>query len=277
VIETQPDEAGGLRPPARDTLAQRVAQQLLELIASGTYRPGDRLPTEKELVATLAVSRQTVREAMQRLAHAGVVRTATRRGTIVAPVSASTVGLHSALSVLVEPESLLDLFEVRSVIEPEMAALAAERATPEQVEQLATVLREQEGFVKREEVRAYIRSDVAFHLLIAEMVANRVLLRMLRTVHSLSYESRRTTAQVPGANQVGVRDHWAIFAAIQARDASAARQAMREHLVHTSWDLRHKLGEAAGSRAPLAMRETESTSPGPGRQDAASHGGQCRD
>lgn len=256
-------EEGTLAPPARTTLAHDVAQQLLELIANGTYKVGDRLPTEKELVARLKVSRPTVREAMQRLALAGVVRTATRRGTIIAPVAADTVALHTALSTLVGRESLLDLSEVRAVLEPEMAAMAAERALPEQIDRLEALLAEQDAFVRAGDVKEFIDSDVVFHMVIAEMSANRVLLRMLRTVQGLLHESRRLTTQAPGALGVGLADHSAICASIRLHDADTARRLMREHLVHNRRDIERMLHEHRREATPVAAGDEGAEPPQP--------------
>ena len=221
----------------RKTVSTQVAEQLLALIRDGRYRPGDRLPTERELCARLGVGRSTVREAMRWLVVAGVVDVRPGRGAVVTSVSPDRVAVDAAISAVLDREALEELAEVRRILEPEVAALAAERATAEeraQVDEQASAL---EGVAAPLEEERFIAADLAFHAAVARASHNVVLERMMRSVQDLLWASRRRTIRVPGAVERAVAGHRRVAEAVVRGDPEAARQAMRAHLADSQADL----------------------------------------
>lgn len=238
-----------LRRTSRATLTQQVAQRLLDMIRSGHYKPGDRLPTENDLVAQLGVGRSCVREAMQWLTMAGAVDVRPRRGAIVRKIDAERLNVLTSFPSLLELEVLQELGEVRRLLEPEVARLAAERCAPEDVQKLAAYQRALETAIAAGNSDAMVAADVGFHNVIAEAAHNIVLRKMMAGVHDLLLESRRMTFRAPGAIERTLASHRQILEAIAAHDGETAREAMRGHLQRSRNDLT-AVGE--GTALPVA-------------------------
>jgi GntR family transcriptional regulator, transcriptional repressor for pyruvate dehydrogenase complex len=216
------------------SLADRVAEVLTDEITSGRLSPGDRLPSEVQLVKQLGVSRTVVREAVSRLRNAGLVEP--RQGAGVFVLTPRVQPLDLSVEAQRTKASVLQVVEVRQVIEGEAAALAATRATPEDHSRIRTALEAIDA-----DVRAGgdgVDPDLAFHQSVGDSTGNPVLAATLRYIGSLmrngirvtrANEARRAdfTAQVR-------REHRAIVEAIEARDPKAARAAARQHMEHAA-------------------------------------------
>lgn len=216
--------------PSRDPIAaEQVVAYVRGLIERGELRPGDRLASERELVEAIGVSRPSVRAGLRSLATMGVVKTRQGAGTFITAgppaLGNEPLGLLAALHGITRD----GLFEARRVLEVSTAALAAERATGEQ---LATMSDEVTGmYTSLEEPQAFLRHDVLFHRAVAAGSNNLVLSALIEMVASLHYEQRRVTIE---RARHELRDeaamHRTIYQAIRTRDPAAARAAMDEHL-----------------------------------------------
>lgn len=199
----------------RTRLVDDVANALRDLIARGELAPGERL-VQDQLAAELGVSRTPLREALQRLQHEGLVTLSQGRGVEVRRM---------------EPDALLELFEVREVIDGLAARLAAERATPAEIRRLGRVLDDAERTMARWEPKRWLMANLAFHEGIMRAARNAV----LEQVISLLQQSER--AFYPRMllhrerGEIGLRDHRRILAALAERDAATAEQVAREHIV----------------------------------------------
>jgi GntR family transcriptional repressor for pyruvate dehydrogenase complex len=216
------------RAVRKSRISEEIIEQVRDLITSGRLKPGDRLPAERELAQILKVGRSTVREAIRAMESLGLLRVRAGEGTfLVAATTDSEVG-----SV---PEALLrswdgqhKLFEVRRVIEPDLAAFAARRATPEQIVTMQAVLGDQE-----EEIRQGgngMKADTAFHYLLATAAGNEVLVRIMDSLMDRLQETRAHSLRAEGRPVQSLRQHRAILAAIESRDAKAAEKRMLAHL-----------------------------------------------
>jgi GntR family transcriptional repressor for pyruvate dehydrogenase complex len=210
--------------PKRQKLSEQIAEQILGQIASGTYPPGEKLPSEEELRRQLGVGRASLREAMLRLAGMGVVDLRHGSGAYVVEHIASAGLSRLDWSLMLESRQVLSLIEARKLLEVQIAALAAERATDDDLAAMRACLVRLRASPTRAE---YIRADLEFHLAIARGTHNDVLARLLHTIRDLT---ERTVWQSPTPKAEGVVQHEGIFAAIAARDPSAAREAMYAHL-----------------------------------------------
>jgi GntR family transcriptional repressor for pyruvate dehydrogenase complex len=205
-----------------------VAQQLQRLIVEGALKPGERLPPERELCARLGVSRGSLRDAIRMLELAGLVVPRQGEGTVVADLSPETVAAPIASILVRKRELLAELLDVRRMIEPALAARAAERATPEDVARLEDVLRRQDEKVRRGEPT--IGEDGEFHYQLALAARNGVVRSVLDVLMQLLRETRTRSLQTPGRPRRSLEGHQRILEAIRRRDPAAAEAAVRRHL-----------------------------------------------
>jgi GntR family transcriptional repressor for pyruvate dehydrogenase complex len=221
----------------------RLAERLEREILTGKLAPGDRLPSERELSEQLGVSRSVVREALGRLASLGLVKSTHGSGTRVeAPSSRQvTLGYQRLLS---RPDFRLeDLAEVRLPLETAIAGLAALKRTEEH---LARLQETQQVLGNPDSTLAeQVQADMAFHGVLAEATRNPLFQTVLAPIQQLLIESRQRTLGRYGA-ALAHRHHARILAAVEAGDAAAAREAMREHLEANFQHLRQVGGVSNG-------------------------------
>jgi len=225
---------------------QDIVTQFKDLIADGKLRPGDQLPSERELSETFQVSRASVREAIRTLESMGFLETRQGEGTYIAPsVETLLASVTSALDH--RRDFFLQVFEARKTLEPAIAALAAERATPELVEQLETILTEQARQVAEGETG--VDADTRFHAALAEAAENRVLLRLNEAIMDSLRETRERSLQTDGRPARSLAGHRQILAAIREQDPESARKAMLHHLETIEHNVLQLPAEAADKLA----------------------------
>jgi GntR family transcriptional repressor for pyruvate dehydrogenase complex len=209
-------------------LFESVAQQLQRLIVDGALKPGDRLPSERELAEQFAVSRGSVRDAIRTLELVGLVVPRQGEGTVVAEVSAEAVVMPIASLLLRKRELIAELLDVRKMIEPALAARAAVRASPEEIARLEDVLRRQREKTLRGE--STVDEDGEFHYLVALAAKNSVVRSVLDVLMGLLRETRTRSLQTDGRSQRSLAGHRRVLAAIKRRDPEAAARAVRRHV-----------------------------------------------
>jgi GntR family transcriptional repressor for pyruvate dehydrogenase complex len=209
------------RKSRRVSLVEQVTQNLLKRIADGEFRPGDQIPTEQELSAEMNVSRSCVREAVRSLGVLNVLEVRHGTGTFVKSDQPDFLVDPKHFRHFVDRAALLELLELRKIVEVESAALAAHRATPEEIQ------------ILRDDVEALVRGvaehrrpdeDLGFHLDIARATHNSSIVEVSRWIVAF-YE---LDPNIP--NEKDVVAHRRICEAIRSGDADGAREAMREHL-----------------------------------------------
>lgn len=220
-----------------DTLPGRVGRELMVTILRGDIPPGRELPGEDQLAREFGVSRPVVRAAIKHLGILGMVESRQGRQSRVAPYNRWN---HFAPELLAArrdagavEDVLLELLELRRMIEVEAAAAAAERATPENLAAMREALNRLDASF--DDLSAFTQADIAFHDAILEATQNHLLpslFEMLRPILSFAREiSLRTRAEGPAMSQAG---HRAVFAAIEAGSPNGARAAMADHLSWTA-------------------------------------------
>ncbi|MFI5339916.1 MAG: FadR/GntR family transcriptional regulator [Candidatus Methylomirabilales bacterium] len=209
-------------------VSEDIIDQIRDLITSGRLKPGDRLPAERELAQTLSVSRSAVREAIRALESLGIVVARAGEGTFVVTPPEGQGRDPITASLFQTWNTQRNLFEVRRVLEPGLAALAARRATPEQIEKLRAILDDQKGKVQARE--SYMREDTAFHYLVAEATGNEILLRVADSLMELLGETRDTSWKIADRPARSLKQHQAILNAIEVRNPLVAERRMREHI-----------------------------------------------
>jgi GntR family transcriptional repressor for pyruvate dehydrogenase complex len=217
------DTAPGLAPLRRENLPSSIAGQLRRRIRHRELPPGSQLPGHRELAAMLSVSVGSVREAISMLISEGLIETRAGRGTYV--VGGSELPAVSAVAPPLTRAEVEELIEAREVIEVEIAALAAERASSEQLQRLSAATERLE--LAATSARDYGDADVSFHLVLAEAAGNRYLLRALTDIRALLTQDMELAAEV-GIRRLGdlgfsVESHRQLVAAIEARSPERAR------------------------------------------------------
>jgi GntR family transcriptional regulator, transcriptional repressor for pyruvate dehydrogenase complex len=225
-------------------LRDRAADQILDMLISGGLNPGERLPPERELCARLKVSRTVVREALNLLEARGLVSIEHGRGAVVSGGNTDAVRDTLGLILRVRPKVLWELFEMRKILEVEIAGLAAERATEEHVQAMRTRLERMLAAIDTPE--GYVDADVGFHAVLARAAHNEVLLTMLEPIVDLLRASRRVSAsRRPGSALRALGEHEEILRCVEVGDTEGARREMRAHLANTAKDIEAVLGEEA--------------------------------
>ncbi|WZH35690.1 MAG: FadR/GntR family transcriptional regulator [Microbacterium enclense] len=213
------------------SLATRVSDELQEAIASGRFRAGERLPSERDMSERFGVSRTVIREAIRTLYAKGVLEVSEGRGTQIATVSASRV--TEALEVYLRGAQSQDLLrpehiaEVRETLETRLVELACSRATDDDI---AAITAAHERMAAARDPETAATHDAEFHRLLARSTHNALMLTLIESINATMKAIRSTSLSVEGRLPVALDEHAAILDAVRARDAEAARRAMRHHL-----------------------------------------------
>jgi len=237
-----------LKPVPRASLSDGIVEQIAALIASGGLKPGDRMPSEKELCRQFHVGRTSVREALRSLAALGVVESHAGDGTFVAANAGAGLERSLRFAVLLDAREVEDLVEARVTLETQLAGLAAQRRTAGDLAEMREAIAGMKA--AREDAEAYLASDLRFHLAIARAAGNSILLTMLETTRGyLQTWIRETLASSKRRGSMSITEHGRILAALEDGDAEKAAEGMRAHLVSSSGALRRRFGRARPATA----------------------------
>jgi GntR family transcriptional regulator, transcriptional repressor for pyruvate dehydrogenase complex len=217
----------GFESVRRDKIYEGVAKQIERLILK-RLKPGDKLPSERELAETLGVSRSSIRDAIRSLELMGMVEPRQGAGTIVREISSESLVNPLANAIKHKKELIAELLDFRKMIEPQLAALAAERGSSAQFAEMEEILDRQDDKLRRGE--SAIVEDSEFHYAIALASGNSVVLKVLDTLMDLLRDSRERSLQIEGRPQKSLAGHRRILVALKRKDPVAASTAMRQHI-----------------------------------------------
>lgn len=217
-----PGKVARVQPLKSSTLPGRVLESLADFVNDKHLAVGDRLPAEREIARQLGVSRPLVREALQRWLALGYITRYNGRGTFLAreiPRNAHLMVVHLGIDI----ESLRATFEIRRALEPEAAALAAIRATPEQIAHLEALLADIE--IAYRERNDAPDEDWAFHQAVYNATGNPLFLQIIDSIHHSFRRFWENPTQEPDFARRGLVFHHDLVRAIASRDADGAREA----------------------------------------------------
>ncbi|MBV9172164.1 MAG: FadR family transcriptional regulator [Chloroflexi bacterium] len=217
-----------LEPVKRSRIYEHIVDQIHALIREGRWAPGDQIPPERELAERFKVSRTSVREALRALEMQGVIESRQGGGTFVRTADTEALVPPLAAAILRGQRELTEVLEVRELIEPGIARLAAARATGEHIAELSQLLERQRDCIAHG--RPFVDEDTAFHYTLARAADNHILLRLHNVILDLLRESRQSYLHVPDRPRTSLRGHEAILAAVVAHDAEAAYAASLAHI-----------------------------------------------
>ena len=211
------------------TMASRLVSKVRDALFERRYRPGDFLGTEKDLAAAHGVSRIVARDALRTLEAMGIVEIARGAGGGARITRGNPELFAEALAVQLELAAIdaEEILAAQGAVEGLAAELAAERATKVEIAQLQNLVAQAEGLL--DDLDAFTRSSLRFHLAVAEASHNRVLHYQLVSLQHISWPSRNRTLNKAVARRV-LEAHGRLIELIEARDASAARAFMEAHV-----------------------------------------------
>jgi GntR family transcriptional regulator, transcriptional repressor for pyruvate dehydrogenase complex len=211
----------------RNKVYEDVARQIERLILK-KLKPGDKLPSERELAEMLAVSRSSIRDAIRSLELVGMVEPRQGAGTIVREITADALANPLTNALKRKEEMVTELLDFRRIIEPPLAGRAATHASAEDTAEMEEILDRQEQKLRRGE--STIPEDSEFHYAIALASGNSVVLKVLDILMDMLRDTRERSLQIEGRPQKSLAGHRRILAAIKRHDAQAAKDAMRRHI-----------------------------------------------
>jgi GntR family transcriptional repressor for pyruvate dehydrogenase complex len=207
---------------------EEVVTQIHELIREGRLKAGDQLPSERELSETFKVSRTSVREALRALETKGLIVSRTGMGNFVADLPVESLVAPLAKLLLEEKDALADIFEMRKLIEPHIAAMAAERATNNDIERMKRILEKQREAVNRGETG--VAADAELHFAIGQATQNQALEKLVSGLMKVLSHSREESLQTPDRRRASIESHRKILSAIEQHDQVKAQEAMLRHI-----------------------------------------------
>jgi DNA-binding GntR family transcriptional regulator len=196
-------------------LREVVFETLREAIIKGVLKPGERL-MEKQLAENMGVSRTPVREAIRKLELEGFVRVIPRKGTYVSEISFTDVR---------------EIYEIRASLEALACGLAAQRAAPEQIEEMKRYLAEEKDYLVIEDLSLTVKTDVGLHELIYQATSNERIMGIMNNLKKHLYRLRSTSLAYPGRKEKSLEEHQEIVQAIAKRDVELAQKLGKEHIL----------------------------------------------
>lgn len=196
---------------------------------TGELERGDKLPSERELAEQFGVSRTAVREAVKALQEKGLIEVQPGRGTFVTAGTSNAVRQSLGRALQFQPDTAPgELVAVRELLEPQIAAMAAERAQPEHIAAMRRAVDAMDASM--EEPERFIEADLNFHLALADATGNSLITLLIDPIVDLLREQRTRIFSVPGGPERGQKHHNRILEAVSSSNPDAAREAMKEHL-----------------------------------------------
>lgn len=214
------------QPLRRSSLYLEIVDQIEDLIMGERLQPGERLPTERKLAEMFDVSRTTVRQALAALEAKGLIHSQIGSGTYTRQRSTEFAVARLAHMLDAERVRLTEAFEARSLLEPAVTRLAAERASDEDLAEIAAQLQAMEAATGPE----VTEFDSAFHLAIGRAAKNRIVRTVLDALTEATRASRGWALSEPEDRKTSLQDHHRIYDAIKERDGDAAAEAMARHI-----------------------------------------------
>lgn len=220
-------------------LSQRIADEIFNMITvEKRFASGDRLPNEKEFSAELNISRTTFREAAKQLAERGVLEIKRGNGTFVCANVENFVGIKME-TMMDDTMDVLDLVEIRLLLEPEMAYLAASRATESEIKRICTYGKQLEEVILKGENKSELERK--FHMSIAQSVHNSFIDKLMPVLFIAIGQTTAKFWENKELNMLAIEDHRTIMEYIKNRDGDGARTVMKFHILRGVRDLKQRM------------------------------------
>ena len=246
------------RHSPKEGMAQTVVNRILDLVRTGNLRAGDRLPSERELIDILDISRPTLREALRALSMLGVIDSRHGGGAFVTDLEARTLLAPLDFFLSLSQSNLADAFQSRRIVELEIVRMAAQKATTEQLQNLDAIIAAHEKIMN--DPVGFRILDSRFHAMLSAAAGNVVLERIAYGLYNMGLDIRRRATESLALIEQSTGDHIRIAQAIVARDPDRAAREMGIHLDHIEETTRRAMDSerSALGRASSALRHSSS-------------------
>lgn len=217
------------QPISTGRIYEKIVEQIEESVRAGNLKAGDRLPSERELGEQFGVSRTAIREAVKALTQKGLVEVYPGRGTFI--TNGSSKAVRHSLGVMMQfdsEESTRNLVEIREILEPEIAAMAASNASRMDLKTMQQAVIVMEGAL--DDADTFVEADLEFHLALADATQNNLISILINSIIDILREQRKRISLVDGGLKRGQYHHKRILGAVERNDPDAARKAMIAHL-----------------------------------------------
>jgi GntR family transcriptional repressor for pyruvate dehydrogenase complex len=215
----------------RTTLTEAAFEQLIAYVVNGTWKAGDRLPPERDLCQQFGIARTSLREALKAMELVGMLDSRVGDGTFVCPRSEFLSRPLLWAFTGTDHNELKEIMEARTIIEENLAGLAAERASVEEIAKIDLAVH-----LMRDSIEAgtsILDADMSFHLAVAAAAHNEVLKNAVQLLRNITRQWLFYKVLIPNVAPAVLKRHEAIYRAIAAHKPNAARSAMRQHLEET--------------------------------------------
>jgi GntR family transcriptional repressor for pyruvate dehydrogenase complex len=246
-----------LEPIQRETVMDMVARRIEQLVRNGDLKAGDRLPPEPELAQMLRVSRGSLREALKGLMYLGLIKSRAGDGTYIQSSLSRVLSQHFQWMILLNDVKHLEIYELRRIIEPDAAALAARRATPEDIDRLQVAL---DGMAQaRGNPELFRTFDIQFHEAFAQASGNAAIQTTMQMLYHATSEARKVVLPFIDNWNKHWQRHERVFTLIRDRKPRLARKAVLEDLLYAESLLDKHIGSlhqqcSEGPAKPVRIR-----------------------
>jgi GntR family transcriptional repressor for pyruvate dehydrogenase complex len=220
-----------ITPVSRTTLTESAFEQLISYVVNGRWKSGDRIPPERELCQQLGIARTSLREALKAMELIGMLDSRVGDGTFVCARSEFLSRPLLWAFTGTDHAELRDIMEARTLIEENLAGLAAEHGSEEEIAEIARSVEMMRECIEQHD--SIMEADLMFHLAIASAAHNEVLRNAVQLLRNLMRQWLYFKLLLPDVPQIVMKRHEAVLGAIRRRDPNAARAAMRQHLDET--------------------------------------------
>jgi len=229
-------------PIKASKLSDKVYKQIVSLISSGKLNPGDRIPSERELANELEISRQSIREALNRAEAMGLIEIRQGEGSFI--LSSINEALKTPLTLIIEEEAerVFDFLEMRKLIEGWCVEKAAKEATPEELNKMELTLNKMKRVVTKN--KQWEALDLELHLSFAKATHNIIAIHMMEALKSNFGLFFQFTKSMPSPEKLDVlwQHHNEIFLAIKSRDPATAKHKVIDHLDFIEGKIKEDMG-----------------------------------
>ena len=218
-----------INPIQKINAVEQVYDQMQNLIIDGTWKPGDKLPSENELASAFGISRMTVRQAMQKLKALGLIETRTGSGSYVREVSPED-SLNDLIPLMyLSKPSQTHVFQFREMIESESVRIATQKATADDLKQIESLLKKMKKAADKGNELEFSKYDLGYHLAIVNITGNPMIIKAYDILHGVLAESMNSV--IDKMKFAPALDfHTKILDAMKAKDDDLAEQLMHEHI-----------------------------------------------
>ncbi|MBY0507801.1 MAG: FadR family transcriptional regulator [Bryobacteraceae bacterium] len=218
-----------MKPLVRtSTLTAAAFEKLVSQVVSGAWQPGEKIPPERQLCLQFGIARAGLREALKALELIGLIESRIGDGTFVCPRSEFLSRPLLWAIAGSDQTHLRDIVEARQMLEEDMAAMAAERSSREELEAIGATVEDLRRNLH--DTEAALKADMDFHIAIANAAHNQILLNSVQLLRNLMRHWLELKLRIPNVPERVLEQHTAIFRAIELRDRQAAREGMSLHL-----------------------------------------------